>query len=1033
MNNIDVGGSIVQVPAWASEETANRIVAYMSAQNKTDRDMNKLMSKVGGNVNELQREIQNLLGAQVNDNKKEDEKDQSSIDFGRQVVNATSGLMKTAKFFGQTEKPLSAVVDAGKSLASGSKKITEGLFKKMKISPAAQKAFGTGANIAVDALLAYAGWNAAKIEQFAGAQAKIIDSGVTYSGGAEAFDDLRKRTLSAGVSYTSLIDNITQFGDGMLGLGGTMSEGVQQFTKFYSALDESVENFGDLGLASKDMMSQYAEYITYARRTGMVNKDLNNSASKVNSSFIDLQIEAGAVANMTALTRQEAMRRSTASFDEFGSAAVMSMEQAGLTGQAETTRAIIQNLGKMAPDSEYMQLILDAFQQEAFEKADDPSNFDISGRLQEMMAGSETALNQVYPGFIDSLEKMMRSGDMESNDVTEYIFGAIQGADMERFANFNAQAGSIASMVAKIQAANVGLERDFGNLAKPGALAEEKAKQKENLKAAGKVTMEMNHMTRRFLEVQETLTLDMASTATMFNGIYDLFGKSSEKLTSLAALAEQETNNFGGIGGNLQDNTVAVTGNVRETDEYTAPVVLTEDSEEVKTAKVNSQNNNKMLTEADFEEFTTIHNVTNTVEQLNSLTPVMRERMLSAMKDFDKKFKDTDKKITVSTGIQKKKSNTDPDTWATQGMSANILLMEDEKIITDGSDEVYNEGIKDILANNNLTNNTGAGLGVITANEAVGPDGNTTTSYTDYKNSGEDDSVADAGMLEVKPKKMKFGGPVDAGKPYVVGDQLGMNTAELFVPDQSGQIVSNKDLKENAKSNNLNSIIEQMQERFKETESYVGRSVSLTVEQMQQKLQEIQNINSESDASLGLTFEQLLQGLQELKNKNAESDSSLSLTYEKMQQRLQELENTNVESDSSLSLTYEQLQQRLQELRDTVKATADLPIADTITDTFQDLYLQILSIEPSENLKEQNMSPPANRDMLKMTGQNTEAMNKRLTDPEISSKIKNSKEMSSIIANKEATLESLIALRGIIRRISQKNNLNIDIDMMNSR
>jgi hypothetical protein len=90
-----------------------------------------------------------------------------------------------------------------------------------------------------------------------------------------------------------------------------------------------------------------------------------------------------------------------------------------------------------------------------------------------------------------------------------------------------------------------------------------------------------------------------------------------------------------------------------------------------------------------------------------------------------------------------------------------------------------------------------------------------------------------------------------------------------------------------------------------------------------------------------------------------------------------------------------------------------------------------------ENLKEhpafKNMSPPANRDMLKMTGQNTEAMNKRLTDPEISSKIKNSKEMSSIIANKEATLESLIALRGIIRRISQKNNLNIDIDMMNSR
>jgi len=80
-----------------------------------------------------------------------------------------------------------------------------------------------------------------------------------------------------------------------------------------------------------------------------------------------------------------------------------------------------------------------------------------------------------------------------------------------------------------------------------------------------------------------------------------------------------------------------------------------------------------------------------------------------------------------------------------------------------------------------------------------------------------------------------------------------------------------------------------------------------------------------------------------------------------------------------------------------------------------------------------NMSSPADRDILKMTGLNTEAMNNRLTDPRMSRKINNSKEISSILANKEATLESLIALRGIIRRISQKNNLNIDIDMMNSR
>ena len=39
-----------------------------------------------------------------------------------------------------------------------------------------------------------------------------------------------------------------------------------------------------------------------------------------------------------------------------------------------------------------------------------------------------------------------------------------------------------------------------------------------------------------------------------------------------------------------------------------------------------------------------------------------------------------------------------------------------------------------------------------------------------------------------------MGGPVDPNKPYLVGDQLGMNTAELFVPETAGNIINNRDL-----------------------------------------------------------------------------------------------------------------------------------------------------------------------------------------------------------------------------------------------
>ena len=42
------------------------------------------------------------------------------------------------------------------------------------------------------------------------------------------------------------------------------------------------------------------------------------------------------------------------------------------------------------------------------------------------------------------------------------------------------------------------------------------------------------------------------------------------------------------------------------------------------------------------------------------------------------------------------------------------------------------------------------------------------------------------------PEKRKMGGPVKAGMPYIVGDQLGMKTAELFVPHVDGTIISNQ-------------------------------------------------------------------------------------------------------------------------------------------------------------------------------------------------------------------------------------------------
>ncbi len=883
MNTINTPSGAVDIPAWASEETLNRVVAYMSAQNKTDRDLNKMMSKVGGNINELQKELAGLLKATVVDNEQDQKQEEASERFSEQLVKNTQGLMKTARFFGNSEKPLSAITDGASKLAAGSKdgsgslKMFSGFMKSGSLW---QNALGTAGNIAADALLAYAGWNAGKIEQFAEAQTKIIDAGVVFNGGAAAFDELRKNTLSTGVTYTALIDNIHQFGDGMLGLGGTMSAGVTNFSKFYSALDEQVENFGDLGLSSKDMMTQYGEFLVYARRTGMVNSNLNNSASKVNSSFIDLQIEAGAVASLTSLTKQEAMRRTLQSFDEFGEAALISLEQQGLTGAADTTRAIISNLGKMAPGDEHMKLILDAVQQEAFEKSTNMAAFDISGRLQQALAGSENSIDNVYSGFIDNIENMMRAGDMSANDVSEYIFGAIKNADLDKYATFSAAADTVAGQTQQIQANAVKNILIFGNLADPGALDTAKTKLKTNLKEAGKVTLEMNQMTRRFLEVQETFTMDMETVAGMFNGVYELFGQASNKLTSLAALKEQETNDFGGIGADINDATIAVTGGVGTTPQYQnqADAVSPDDSEETAAAKIANQEV-ALLTAEDLAGFTQLFNPDNTLQKLNSLAPQARMRMLGVIKDFDEKYAGTETKMSVTSGMEYKTDAQAPDTWETTGNTANVLLMQGDSIIVNDDSNMYSEGLGSILAANNMSNETGQGVGVATVSESVD------TSFSQFSE-GPTGGIVTAQPKIEEPERRKHGGPVDSGKPYIVGDQMGLDTAELFVPNSSGTILSNTEI--------LEALMPEM-----------ARASSMTE----------------------------------------------------------------------------------------VKGYGNPEIKTRIL----------------------------------------EALKNNLTNPEISRKINNSEEITEIINSKRHTIEALVALRTIVKRLNNQYNLNIDIDMMNSR
>lgn len=784
-NTITTEFGDIEIPAWASEATMSRVAAYASAEAKTNAKFAKIMEKAGGNLKDLQKEIAGLATSVNVDQTKDEAEAKKQLGFSKAVTNVSKDIDSAMKFFEKTDKPFTAIVDGVSGLTKSAMKAGSGLNFISKLSdkfPAMMPALGAATNVAVDAALAYAGWNAAKLEQFAEAQAKIIDSGVVFNEGSAAFDLLRKRTIDAGVTYSALIDNIHAHGEGMLGLGSTMSAGVDNFTKFYASLDDSVESLGDLGLASKDMQAQYAEYLSFARRTGIINSDLNQSADDVNSSFINLQIEAGAVANLTALTRQEAMRRQIQAYDEFGEAAVMTMRDMGLPNQADVADQIIKGLGLIAPDSEYMQTILNAFQQEAFEKATTGAdNFDITARLQNMMPGLEAALNRVMPGFIEGLEDMMNAGDINQGDAMDYIFDALSKADMERDASYNATAGTVAGLQQQIQANTVLLNRKFGNLAEPDALETEVENQKDNLKAAGKVTKEMNEMKRRFLQMQETLTMDMETTAGMFDWMTNMFENGTSTLLTMAGL-EQSINDFGGIGGDSSAHMTAFSGGVIETPAFTGYTANIDDDESAElTANKELHNSllNREITALDFEGFNQIHNIDNTIAQLNSLSPVMRERMMNALTQFEEQYAGTDTKITVSRGNITAGPN-DELNWQNVGMGASLMIMQGSDMVSTDQDGVYSSSkFQDILSANQLTTSATTGAGTVAPTEA------NQFTLNEFIMGNETQ-----GMLST-PTNRRFGGPVQANRPYFVGDQMGLDTAEIFIPGQSGTIVNN--------------------------------------------------------------------------------------------------------------------------------------------------------------------------------------------------------------------------------------------------
>lgn len=534
-------GSVITLPAWASEATMDSIKEVLIRSNTLTSDMLK-------GVKELQDIDDEIINA-IEDNIQATGKNTQAIIADAKKSDAVVGVAKvmnkTASFFGNSEKPMTGIVDAMKSLKDQvggpeGKAFISKIFGKFPAVGEFFSKFGKVADVSADVALAWMGWNAAKFEQFAEVQGKMINSGSIFYDTASAFDQLYEDAFQTGVTYNAFADTVSNFGGTMTALGGDVSSGSRNFLTMFSNLTDTTEELGDLGMQTKEMMDSYAGYIEVMRLTGNINKKLGDSGEQLGTNFKKLVIESTAIANLTSLDRNKAMQAQLAAMsDTFAAAGLQELTTNGLDKQKAVAEAFVKQFGLASalfegtPADKYIGEIQNSFNRNLAEYSNNIQDFDIrKGMDTNIMA----AFERVMPEFFERINGMVRTGEMSSEQATKFILDEFSKMDLSKIAASSAQGSTIQRIIQELQTSTVRYKKNSDKFTGKSQaeidkiLAETQTKYKES----GATVVAMNDMTKAFLTAQEAITLNISSLSNSIQAFSSwLSGETPENIRKL--------------------------------------------------------------------------------------------------------------------------------------------------------------------------------------------------------------------------------------------------------------------------------------------------------------------------------------------------------------------------------------------------------------------------------------------------------------------------------------------------------------------
>ena len=519
-------GTTLSIPAWASDVTMSNLARQMDLNLDFQNALFKEIKGLIVNGEELTTAVKRAQDQDVKQREQiAKEEVKARKQFAKTLIKRTNDIVGRLS---DTEKPLTTGIDMlgefKDSLGNNKDKAADGK-KKLSIFQRIMKIAGSTANLGADASLAYAGFMAAKLEEFAKAQTNMIDAGAIFYDSASEFDTMFRDARSLGITYNAFSEIVSQYGSALQGLGTGVSDGTTVFMDTFKAVDTLGENLGDFGLRSQQIAQGLAEYINVQRLTGAVDRNTIDASEKLSQGFSDLMVETTALAQLTGKSRNKIIQDRLAVQQDANVVAALNMvREASGSDAADQMSSIFDQLADISDEMpEQSQLLIQAIAKEAMSRQGEVEGFDIRTFLTESNPAFMAILDQNSP-IIDNINNAISTGEGLATDNESFIVKGFAELDLSAY-NFQQMVGQgnsdFFNNYMELQKGQMLIQRNHKNrITKSDQEYQQYVTDTEGkLGESSEITETMNEVTQQFLQAQDALTFPINEASKVASGL----------------------------------------------------------------------------------------------------------------------------------------------------------------------------------------------------------------------------------------------------------------------------------------------------------------------------------------------------------------------------------------------------------------------------------------------------------------------------------------------------------------------------------